>query len=157
MFCFLKFGFMSSLYYFLYIKVFKYHKNWVEDKIIFSVKKKKKRRPEFWRYEKSTQYKFFLIILPKLSTKCKELIFDLTPSFFFLASILCVIFGHFYSKWIFWSITCEPYLWKSKFRKLRPWWQAEKYFWEVFILVSLSLSSFGNSVYPRKVYSQVPA
>ena len=121
------------------------------------VSKKKKRRPEFWRYEKSTQYKFFLIILPKLSTKCKELIFDLTPSFFFLASILCVIFGHFYSKWIFWSITCEPYLWKSKFRKLRPWWQAEKYFWEVFILVSLSLSSFGNSVYPRKVYSQVPA
>ena len=40
--------------------------------------------------------------------------------------------------------------------KLRLWWQAEKHFWEVFILISFSLSSFSNSMYHRKVYSQAP-
>ena len=55
----------------------------LKTKLSLVSKKKKKTCPEFWSYEKSTQYKLFLIILPKLSTKCKELIFDLTPSFFF--------------------------------------------------------------------------
>ena len=35
--------------------------------------------------------------------------------------------------------------------KLRPRWRAEKRFWEVFILISLPLSSFSNSMYPKKV------
>ena len=39
--------------------------------------------------------------------------------------------------------------------KLRRRWQAEKRFWEVSILISLLLSSFGNSMYPKEVYSQV--
>ena len=40
--------------------------------------------------------------------------------------------------------------------KLRLWWQAEKHFWEVFILILFSLNSFSNSMYHRKVYSQAP-
>ena len=54
-FWFLKFGYvLSSSIIFCISKFSRITKNWVEDAITFSVKKKKENtRPEFWRYEKN--------------------------------------------------------------------------------------------------------
>ena len=52
-------------------KFSKIAENWVEDAIIFSVKKKT--CTEFSRYEKLALYKFFFY---KFSIKCTEPIFD---------------------------------------------------------------------------------
>ena len=72
-FFFLKFGFMSSLSIIFSMSKFSWiTKNWVEDAVNFSVKKKK--RAGFWRYEKYAPYKFFHY---KFSRKHTELIFDL--------------------------------------------------------------------------------
>ena len=68
----LKFGFTSSLLFFLISKFLRIAKNWVEDAITVSVKKKT--RPEFWKYEKSSLYKIFLY---KFCTKWTQPIFDL--------------------------------------------------------------------------------
>ena len=39
--------------------------------------------------------------------------------------------------------------------KPQPRWQAEMHFWEVFISISLLLSSLDNSMYPRKICTLV--
>ena len=153
-----KIGFMSSLSIIFCISKFsRILKNWIEDSVTFSVKK---RHAERRRYEKSALHKFFLY---KFSTKCTAPIFNLVEieAVPFLAPILCATFGVYRpfpviwdATWLYWdNFVFTIY---RKEGKLRPRWQAEKHFGEVFILISLLLTSLGNSMLPIKFLSPHP-
>ena len=154
-----KIGFMTSLSIICCISKFsRILKNWIEDSVTFSVKK---RHAECRRCEKSALYKFFLY---NFSTKCTAPIFNLVEieAVPFLAPILCATFGVYRpfpviwdATWLYWENFFVFTIYRKE-GKLRLQWQAEKHFGEVFILISLLLTSLGNPMLPIKFLSPHP-